>query len=609
MAAVASSTALSVRLTAPACVALCFAAAIVGHAFLVWILDDTAARVANDVAWTLASAVAGWLCIRAARALKGTPSYSWWLFSAGCWSWFIGQLLWDYNRWVLGIDLPFYSIGQAFYLLFPLFLIIGLNRLPESHHGQPLMLKQLGNVALVLCCLVVTVVLGLVEPAIQANVPTYYLWLGGTRSVIVATTFLYALYGLWTYRWSAMWSVMLKLVVATGIYAIGNLVYLHALFTSTYLPDDLINATWLVLFGLLSWAAAERHWLHLNPRELPSAKLLMQERWVEAVIPALLIIIMVLVAVVSSTTLTSRVLTWTAVLFVIFAVVLGVREALIQNDTQRLNDELMDSNRKLNQANAELRDSEMRYRDLTTALEKRVAERTAQLERAYGELEGFSYAVAHDLKAPLRAIDGFTYMLREELGNTVSPQGDAHLRRIRGGVSRMSSLIDDLLSYASIEQRDQQTTEVDLRTLLQAVLDEYTDEVQRRGISLDVDVEPLVVILDAEGLTLTLRNLIGNAIKYTGGVEAPIVKVRGARTDEGALLTVADNGIGFDMQYHDTIFKVFQRLHREDQYPGTGIGLALVRKAVERMNGRVWAESALAQGATFFVQLPPRVVR
>ncbi len=124
-----------------------------------------------------------------------------------------------------------------------------------------------------------------------------------------------------------------------------------------------------------------------------------------------------------------------------------------------------------------------------------------------------------------------------------------------------------------------------------------------------MDVEPLVVILDAEGLTLTLRNLIGNAIKYTGSVEAPIVKVRGARTDEGALLTVADNGIGFDMQYHDTIFKVFQRLHREDQYPGTGIGLALVRKAVERMNGRVWAESALAQGATFFVQLPPRVVR
>lgn len=609
MAVIATNAGSPARPAAPTCIAIAFAAVILCHALLVWVLDDDGARIANDVAWTLASAIAGWLCVRTARRLEVAAAWSWWLFGAGCWSWFVGQLFWNYNRWMLGINLPFYSIGQVFYLLFPLLIIIGFNRLPDSHHGQPLMLKQLGNVALVLCCLVVTVVLGLVEPAIQAHVPTYYLWLGGTRSVIVATTFLYALYALWTYRWSAMWSVMLKLVIATGIYAVGNLLYLRSLFTSTYLPDDLINATWLVLFGLLSWAAAERHWLHANPRELPSARLLMQERWVEAVIPAMLIIIMVVVAIASSSTLTSRVLTWTAALFIVFAIVLGVREALIQNDTQRLNDELMDTNSRLNQANAELRDSEMRYRDLNTALEKRVAERTAQLERAYAELEGFSYAVAHDLKAPLRAIDGFTYLLREELGDGVSQQGDAHLRRIRGGVSRMSSLIDDLLAYASIEQRDLRTTEVDLQTLLQLVLDECADEIQRRGIALATDLEPMTVILDAEGLTLALRNLIGNAIKYTTGVEAPAVQVRAARTADGALLTVADNGIGFDMQYHDTIFKVFQRLHREEQYPGTGIGLALVRKAVERMGGRVWAESSLGRGATFFVQLPQRIVR
>ncbi|MBB6093209.1 signal transduction histidine kinase [Povalibacter uvarum] len=581
---------------------------LIAYGVLVWLLDDVTTRAVNDGAWTLASAAAAWSCFITARQLPSSSARAWWLFGTGCLCWFIGQLLWNYNRWMLGIDMPFESIGQIFYLLFPLLAIGAISQLPESHHGSPIMPKQLGNVALVLCCLAVTVVLGLIEPAIQSNVPRYYLWLGGGRSVFVAATFLYALYTLWTYRWSAMWTVVLKIVVAAGVYAVGNLIYLHALFTRTYLPDDLINVSWLLVFAFLSWAAVERHWSHLNPRELPPARLLMQERWIEAVIPALLIIIMVIVAVSSHATLTTRVLTWTAVLFIIFAIVLGVREALVQNDTQRLNNDLMDSNRRLNEANADLRESEKRYRDLNTVLEKRVAERTAQLERAYGELEGFSYAVAHDLKSPLRAIDGFAHLLREEV-NDMSPQGDAHLRRIRSGVLRMSSLIDDLLSYASIERRDLHATDVDVPELVQSVLEGCAEEIQRRNIKVELEIEPLIVFLDAEGLALAVRNLIGNAIKYSTSVESPTLTVRAVRTEHGARLTVADNGIGFDMQYHDTIFKIFQRLHREDQYPGTGIGLALVRKAVERIGGRVWAESAIGRGATFFIELPQRVIR
>ncbi len=127
---------------------------------------------------------------------------------------------------------------------------------------------------------------------------------------------------------------------------------------------------------------------------------------------------------------------------------------------------------------------------------------------------------------------------------------------------------------------------------------------QRRGIVMTVVVEPMTVRVDASGLALALRNLVENALKYTRDTKSPRIAVVCRRKDGGVLLAVTDNGIGFDMQYHDHIFKLFQRLHRDDQYPGTGIGLALVRKAIERLGGRVWAQSKPGEGATFTIELP-----
>lgn len=527
---------------------------------------------------------------------------------AGCASWFIGQLFWNYHELALGAEMPYLSPGQAFYALLPLLVILGISQLPESHQDAPLRLKQLGNVGLVTCCLVVTIVLGLIEPAVQSGISSTVLWLAALQNFTIAGTFLYALYTLWTYRWTTTWGSMLILVVGTGIYAVSNLIYIHALLTHTYLPSDIINMSWLAVFGLISWSASERLWLVSHPYTAASDRLLLRERWVEAVIPALLIIIMVIVAVGSSSTLTPRVLGWTAGLFILFAVILGVREALIQSDAQRLNDELLLANRRLNEANLELRNSELRYRDLNTALERRVAERTAQLERAYGELEGFSYAVAHDLKAPLRAINGFAHLLREDLGESIGERADAHLNRIRGGALKMSALIDDLLSYAHIERRDLHASHVGLKPLIDAVVDEFSDEIHQCGVRFSMEIEPATLFLDADGLALALRNLLENALKYSCEVDEPAISLTARRAAEGVVLCVQDNGIGFDMQYHDRIFKVFQRLHRDDQYPGTGIGLALVRKAMERIGGRVWAESQPGAGAKFFVELPKLVV-
>ncbi|HEY5809240.1 MAG TPA: ATP-binding protein [Povalibacter sp.] len=583
-------------------------AGLILYSACIWVAEGRVAVWINDIAWTLASGTAALVCFRTARLLDHRLARAWWLWGAGCTSWFIGQLFWNYNELILGITMPYLSTGQVFYSCMPLLALAAISQMPESHQDAPVMLKQLGNVGLVMCCLGTIIVLGLIEPALQSGIPSYYLWLWAMQYLNIAATFLYALYVLWTYRWTTTWGPMLILVIGTGIYAVSNIIYVHALFIKTYLPSDVINISWLIVFGMVAWAATERAWLQHHPYTSAADRLLVRERWVEAVIPALLIISMVVVAVSSSNSLTPRVIAWAASLFILFAVILGIREALIQSDAQRLNEELLAANRRLNETNVELRDSELRYRDLTAALEKRVVERTAQLERAYGELEGFSYAVAHDLKAPLRAINGFAHLLREELGAQTTERSEAHLGRIRNGALKMSALIDDLLSYAHIERRDLHATRVEMKALVEAVRTEFSDELQRCGVHFTLDVEPLTVFLDVEGLTLTLRNLLENAIKYSCEVGAPAITVRARRTPAGVLMAVQDNGIGFDMEYHEHIFKVFQRLHREGQYPGTGIGLALVRKAVERIGGRVWAESSPGAGATFYIELPETVV-
>jgi hypothetical protein len=168
----------------------------------------------------------------------------------------------------------------------------------------------------------------------------------------------------------------------------------------------------------------------------------------------------------------------------------------------------------------------------------------------------------------------------------------------------MATLIDDLLAYSHIDRRGLQASVVSLPNLVDQVINPYQDEVQRRGIALSVVVEPMTLRVDASGLALALRNLVENALKYTREAVQPRIAIVCRRKEGSVLLSVTDNGIGFDMQYHDHIFKLFQRLHRDDQYPGTGIGLALVRKAIERLGCRVWAQSKLGEGSTFTIELP-----
>ena len=231
-------------------------------------------------------------------------------------------------------------------------------------------------------------------------------------------------------------------------------------------------------------------------------------------------------------------------------------------------------------------------------------QKTEELAATNRELESFSYSVSHDLKAPLRGIDGYSRLLEEDYHDQIDAEGRCFLANIRQGTAQMYQLIEDLLSYSRMERSALQRVVIDLPALTRAVLAEREPEMAQAGVQLHLDLPDLQVRVDRDGLALVLRNLLENALKFSRDARPPKVEI-GIRVEEDrGVLWVSDNGIGFDMKFHDRIFDMFHRLQRSEDYPGTGIGLALVRKAMHRMGGRVWAKSVPNAGATFFLELP-----
>jgi signal transduction histidine kinase len=241
---------------------------------------------------------------------------------------------------------------------------------------------------------------------------------------------------------------------------------------------------------------------------------------------------------------------------------------------------------------------------LNEQLESRVQERTAKLESANKELETFTYSVAHDLKAPLRGIDGYSRLLLEGHADRLDDEGRQFLHNVRDATRQMNQLLNDLLAYLRLERQDVHLGRVDPRSLIEALLAERAAEIQARGVAVSVAVPCPSVSADRDGLTMALRNLLENALKFTRDAAQPAIEVGGRDGGDSCLLWVRDNGAGFDMKYHERIFTIFQRLHRSEDYPGTGVGLAIVRKAMERMGGRAWAESEPGKGATFYLEIP-----
>lgn len=250
----------------------------------------------------------------------------------------------------------------------------------------------------------------------------------------------------------------------------------------------------------------------------------------------------------------------------------------------------------------ERRQAEATVRELNQTLERRVEERNAQLLAVNKELDAFAYSVSHDLRAPLRAIDGFSQALEEDYAQVVDDTGRDYLARIRKGCARMGHLIEDLLQLSRLTRREIGRVDLDLSALAREVAEELQAGAPGRRVAFDIQ-PGLRASGDPTLLRAVLDNLLGNAFKFT----APVPKARIAfgeeRVDGQHAFFVRDNGVGFDMRYVDKLFGAFQRLHDAESFEGTGIGLATVQRVILRHGGRIWAESAPGQGATFFFTL------
>jgi len=250
-------------------------------------------------------------------------------------------------------------------------------------------------------------------------------------------------------------------------------------------------------------------------------------------------------------------------------------------------------------------DSMVRHlREAQQALERRVESRTRELEDRNEELESFAYSISHDLRAPLRAMDGFSQILLEDYGERLDPTGRQYAERIQAAARRMDLLIRDLLAYSRMTRAEIRVAPVPLDHVIRNAVAQVEDDARDRGARIRVDDGLPSVLAHEPTLTQVVMNLVSNGLKFVPAERAPELRVRTEPRDGMVRIWIIDNGIGIAPEYHDRIFRVFERLHRQDEFPGTGIGLAIVRKGMERMGGAVGLDSEPGRGSSFWLELP-----
>ena len=261
-------------------------------------------------------------------------------------------------------------------------------------------------------------------------------------------------------------------------------------------------------------------------------------------------------------------------------------------------EDLAEERDRLESSRAEVIESCEAIRGLNLELEDRVRRRTTQLEASNKELEAFAYSVSHDLRSPLRGIDGWSLALCEDFGSGLEPQAQLYLSRIRSEVQRMGHLIDDLLELSRIARVEMVRRHIDFTRIANTVADRLRESNPARRLEFVIQ-GGLTAVGDGRLLEIVLTNLLGNAVKFTAPRDVAKIAFETNSSDRELVYSVSDNGVGFDMRYADVLFGAFQRLHRQNDFPGSGVGLATVQRIIHRHGGRIWAASQPDRGATF----------
>ena len=235
-------------------------------------------------------------------------------------------------------------------------------------------------------------------------------------------------------------------------------------------------------------------------------------------------------------------------------------------------------------------------------LELTIRKRTEDLEAANKEMEAFSYSVSHDLRAPLRSINGYSKILLEDYGDKLGPQGNQTLNTVIRNAVRMGQLIDDLLHFSRLGKQNVKKVPLDMNALVMNVYEDLKSQYEKE---IDIKIHSLAPVEgDSSMIRQVVQNLLSNAIKYSMKKEAIKIEIGSMKEDSSEVYYIKDNGAGFDMKYYDKLFGVFQRLHSANEFEGTGVGLALVQRIIAKHEGKIWAEGKENEGATFYFSLP-----